>query len=80
MSKKLAVAVNESLAEYGAEFAIEDQDRALALARLLTYAADEAGELGAPDCQLLVTLALRDLKEQFSLVYNDVIEMSPDAN
>ncbi|MDX2265964.1 MAG: hypothetical protein NW215_13465 [Hyphomicrobiales bacterium] len=58
----------------------ELQMEAIALARLLSFAADEADALEAYDCHLLLSLALRDLKEQFDLKYDDIIDMSHELN
>jgi hypothetical protein len=78
--KKALATVSAGFTDCEQGFLAENQVHAISLARMLSFAADEAGELGAYDCQLLVSLAMRDLKEQFSLKYDDIIEMSPDLN
>jgi len=78
--KKLHQENSSGFLDCSAGFFAENQTHAISLARMLSFAADEARELGADDCQLLVTLALRDLKEQFGLKYDDIIEMCPDLN
>lgn len=78
--KKLDPDNSNGFLDSSAGFFAESQTHAISLARMLSFAADEAKELGADDCYLLVTLALRDLKEQFGLKYDDIIEMSPDLN
>ncbi|MBC8050800.1 MAG: hypothetical protein H7X92_11760 [Chitinophagales bacterium] len=78
--KKLQIGNSGGFSDCSVGFLAENQAHAISLARMLSFAADEAGEIGAQDCQLLVTLALRDLKEQFGLKYDDIIEMCPDLN
>lgn len=64
---------------YKEKFFLENYDNALCLARMLSFAADEAGELAATDCQQLINLALRELKKQFGL-NDDIIGMSSELN
>jgi hypothetical protein len=45
---------------------------ALALVRLLLYAADEADELGLPDCATLVNKAAADVTTTFGLTEEEI--------
>ncbi|MBC8048527.1 MAG: hypothetical protein H7X92_00065 [Chitinophagales bacterium] len=48
------------------------KSQVVCLARMLSFALDEAREIGATDCQILISQGLKDLKTRYRLNADDL--------
>jgi hypothetical protein len=48
------------------------KSQAVSLARMLSFALEEAKELGARDCEILISQGLRDLRDRYSIKNGDL--------